>query len=76
MSYGLTRCVGLNSMMCLVQKQHTSSKDQHIYCEAWWCQHHAFGNCFSSAVTGALVKMEGIITSFKYQEILAPPLES
>ena len=61
--------VGHNSKeYVLHKKQCTSPKEHYIHSEAWYWQHHAFGLFFW---TGALVKVEGIMNSSKYQHILA-----
>lgn len=54
----------------LQPKQCIPPKQWHTRGEAWWWQHHALG-VFSSAWAGALVKVEGILSSFKHHWVLA-----
>jgi hypothetical protein len=44
------------------------TREHHPHSEAWWWQHHAVGK-FSSAGTGNLVRIEGIMDGAKYREI-------
>ncbi len=50
-------------------------KEHHSHSEAWCWQHHALG-CISSAGTGDLFKVEGIMNSVKYQSILVQNLQA
>ena len=57
-------------MLCLAQTQHLPSpREQHPHSEAWWRQQIAVG-MFSSAGTGKLVRIEGMMDGAKYKEII------
>ena len=45
------------------------TRDHHPHSEAWWWQHHAVG-MFSSAGTGKLARIEGMMDGAKYREII------
>lgn len=53
-----------------IPKLFITTKAMHTHGEAWWWQHHALG-AFSSGWARALVKVEGILSSFKHHCVLA-----